>query len=1058
MTHAAHAQSLRLRLFLEGIEIPVIAANVQTAPNSPSVCTIQIPPLPAGTKLLPRTCVHLFFLDLYRQSPAVSSTGLPGPDSSTRSPTAAERASSRQARGAEQDDALWAEAVDQQNDQWRLLFGGEVVGFTWTKNVAQRSLILQCEDWSNYWDYAYQADNTGIFGPGLKAVFSGAATNLFTDFLQSKGEVLTNILVSGRCNTFPALKGLAAGVVRLLEAIGGSYYVYPDGSGHPPRRRAGQNLFFSYNELRLHLTQLIGTFEDDPTSERILRRQGYSGMFSRALGGQGGQVSMRGAITAVTKIIFYEMYPQPCPKFRPGDFGETQGVRRLKIKNHPKFGDLVDGANQAATELKAMVAELDRFVSDGDFPAGNTMRDGSAQDQGTYRARLQSLAKSHVVKIQAIVRGLQRTRSKAGRTRGFPRPAIGAYSSAIRKAGEATTLVQQWVGSSFSNNRASAESRRQNLKQKYQQAADELNKIEDMESLQVSETARRPAQLYQQVFRPDVWFASPPRCNVLFPELYDNFSYQRMFLKEPTRFMLKTNDEFFGEDVLFDNFYFAPQAGTTGGNRGNLRTIMGRKELLDHERFTGILPVFEKMGEFNIFASKADQLRRGVKKIGLAQRSANFLYFRHRFNARRAQVSGKFNPYIAVGCPGLIIDKYVDRETLERHNELRRQQNVSEVEASEILGTNFLGNFTQVVHQISQNGPVGRTDITVTFPRQHDESIEFLGTVGDAQKVRRRVDGGDAVRSTPIAAISPPRVYSLGPNGGRIVSVQPATEDFQGKRLPVFASTRGRVNTRFKQTTVPVGVPVTANDEGENPDISELLGGNNVSGTFQAYFVTEEIPRYKVEEVLLPAEEYIRPGWYGDIWSNSQIGKVWQELFSTGSITDPVNITDQGRNSFSLRSEESQQAAAQQDDATDVGSPQLSAPAITDLQEGASISQAIEFLHLTYSYIRQANVDTDEFINAYTWRPIASMLDMFGTSDLEYDQNGESVIQGFEGFHSRAFGPYNNLFGLVDAEIEDVLGIKRGSVAATNVDVRGERRKKVEQYITSLLFSNALLG
>ena len=26
--------------------------------------------------------------------------------------------------------------------------------------------------------------------------------------------------------------------------------------------------------------------------------------------------------------------------------------------------------------------------------------------------------------------------------------------------------------------------------------------------------------------------------------------------------MLKTNEEFFGEDVLFDNFYFAPTAGT----------------------------------------------------------------------------------------------------------------------------------------------------------------------------------------------------------------------------------------------------------------------------------------------------------------------------------------------------------------------------------------------------------------------------------------------------------------------------------------------------------------
>jgi hypothetical protein len=1068
MPRTAHAQSLRLRLFLEGIEVPVIAANVQTAPNSPAVATIQVPPLASATKLHPRTCVHLFFLDLYKSSPAINDTGtgLP-PDDGVRPPNEAERAQSRQARGAEKDAALWAEAVDAQNDQWRLLFGGEVVGFTWTKNSSNRSVILQCEDWSNYWDYAFQAKNDGIFGPGVKAVFSGAATNLFTDFLSTEGEIITNIVSSGKCNTFPQLSGLAAGIIRLVEAISGSYYVYPSGNRQkPPKRRAGQNLFFSYNELRLHLTQCIGTVQNDPTSERIMRRSGYNGMFQRTIGGQGGQVSIRKAMTALSKIIFYEMFPQPCPKYNPGNYGEVSGTRRVKMKDHPTLSRFATAANDAIYSLDSLAADLDTFGADDTFPAAtepgrvgdNFFGDGApAGNLNSFQARLRRLADNQVRELGNMYRLLQRTRAQM---RNVPQAAVGSMSVAVQKVGRAqqkASALRFGGGGSdfFGGSSPSSDQKIVALRDLYNEISAELQKVADTETLIGVGPDRKPAQLYQQVFRPDIWFGAPPRCNVLFPELYHTFSYQRAFLREPTRFMLKTNDEFFGESVLFDRYFYAPQAQTVKGNRFNMRSIIGR-ELLNHERFTGILPIFEKQGEFNIFSSQAEP-REGIKLVGLAQRSANFLYFRHRFNSRKATCVGKFNPYLAVGCPGLIIDKHVDQATIARHNELRRQQDVPEIEASQILGTNFLGNFQQVVHQISNPQPLGETNITLTFPRQPDESVEFLGSVPNDARVRKRIDGADAVKSTYVAAIDPPQLFSLGPNRGRITNVQLVTDQYLGKELETFYS-GARRSSEFRPAKVPIGEPITAGDVGNNPTVSTLLGGDDVTGVFQAYLVTEEIPRYKLEEVLLPPEEYIRPGWYGALWTNAQIGKVWQDLFSTGAITDAATITDRGRNAASLRSEAAQQAAEEQKDAENVDDPANTAPALLDLEEGATIQQAIEFLQLTYSYIRQAGLDTDEFIGAYTWRPIASMLDMFGTSDLTYDADGLNIVQGFEGFHSRAFGPYEDLFGLVDADIEDVLGVKRGDTAAHNVDVRKARRERVEQYVTALLFGNALLG
>ena len=232
--HVSFAHRIKLRLFLEGIECPVIAAVVQCAPNGPAVCSIQVPPLLEGTRLLPRTLVHLFFLDHYAvANPMVTESKVAmvaqgsGQGDQLISPTAAEVSNTAdsqqtvtQIRATACGDALktW------DNHRYKLLFGGEIVGFTWTKSPMNRSLIFQCEDWSNYWDYAYQWSNTDIFGPGMKAVFSGGATNLFTDFLTDSGNMLVAIILQGKSQTYPKMRGLAAGIMAMVEAIGGSYY------------------------------------------------------------------------------------------------------------------------------------------------------------------------------------------------------------------------------------------------------------------------------------------------------------------------------------------------------------------------------------------------------------------------------------------------------------------------------------------------------------------------------------------------------------------------------------------------------------------------------------------------------------------------------------------------------------------------------------------------------------------------------------------------------------------------------------------------------------------
>lgn len=1044
---AAHGQRLRLRLFLEGVEIPVISANIQSAPNSPTMASIQIPPLPEGTRLLPRTLVHLFFFDDFEAklpfvTPATKASSTP-----SKSPTEYQRDQDRQAGPSDKqfndtiDNIAGGSTAQSSPDQstitqYKLLFGGEVIGFVWNKDQAHRALVLQCQDWSNYWDHAYQFTNTGIFGPGRQALFSGGASNLFTDFLSSNSSVVVQIVSSGRCNSFPQLGGLAAGIIRLMEAIGGIYY--PNPKSKDKKAIAGQNTFFSLAELRLHVTHMVAAFEKDPTSRTLLRRNGWLGLFSRQLGGLGNQVSIRKAINALSGVIFHETYGQPCPYYVPGLDNSVDGQRRIKLKDSPEFNFVASGAEQLEESAKTMLTAL-------------------GVDQSTVESAGGTEAYKDKIALQiSLIKKFCDQLSSNSATSKAPTSVSSSLSLASHNLAQVVTGLQDWRPGAPAGDKQAATG-------PLQKAVDLLNKVANLTVNATPKGLSKPARLNQHILRPDIWFGAPPRSNVLFPDHYESLNYQRMFLEEPTRLLLKTNDEFFGEDFLFDKLYFAPQTGSIQKDKARMRDLM-KGDLLDHELFTGVLPVFEKSGEFNIFAARSGTQEPAEKgqtnKSGFAQRSANFLYFKYRFAARQMRVCGRFNPYIACGFPGLVIDKYADLSTLNQYNEQRIKQDLPPQRISEALGTNFLGNFTETSHMVSQQEARGRTEITCSYPRQPEESVEFLGAVEKVQTIRTKT--AEVTRSTDVAALNPPKLYSLGPNGGRITNVLDVTDSyFAGsvyatstpktpKTLPLFSSKTVQQG-RIHMPLVPVGVITTAT-ELSSPDVADSVGSATREVMFRAFRIDESVPQYKRQMATPPAEELIRPGWYGDCWKPSRIGEAYNDFFGIGAITDKQVVTGIV-DGASTQDEKAQQVTDAASNPAGVDSP-----AFLTLDEGSSIQDAVDFLTTTYSYIKQNNLSVEDFIRSYVWRPIASMVDIFGTTDLEFSTDGEVVLSGIEGFHSRAFGPYDNLFGLVSPEIESVLGIKRGSPGAARADTRRRKLEAVQQYSAALAFSRGLLG
>ena len=1045
-------------MFLEGVEVPIVGIQTQCLPNSPVMASIQTVPIPEGTRLLPRTLVHVFFLDPYiEEAPFIASKTASTNTTNQGAPTAYQKAlQDVSGSNTTQGDANRTDAAEDIT-QYKLLFGGELLGFEWTKDQAQRALVLQCSDWSNYWDYAYQWNNTDLFGPGIKAMFSGGSTNLFTDFLSSPSEVITNILRTPSI-AFPKLKGLAGGIIHLLEGIGGSYYY--------DKKISGTNTFFMTAELRLHITQMIVAVENDPTASTLLATQGYGGLFNRLLGGLGGQTSMRQCINALQGVIFHETFAQPCPKYIPGTDGTISGQVTKRLDQDSRTVFIARNATAIASELKDIVLQLhvgENRPDDALFTQSKGVQASLKSDIVSRLRKQQSLLKSTIMQLSSV------------------HPAVPSAGSLLNGAavsiGAAATKAASWTPTNGDSIKR--------VEDPITQAIDKLTRVASLTVTQTASKNRMPARLAQQILRPDVWFSAPPRCNVIFPEHYSRLQYRRSFMDEPTRLLLKTNDEFFGEDELFDRFYFAPKTTSAKKAKADLSTLLAN-DLLAHEIFTGILPVFEKMGELNIFAARGGVVKDRVPQVGLAQRSANFLYFKYRFAARQMVVTGRFNPYVAIGFPGLIIDKYVNIETLKLYNSLIAKTGQPTRDINKLLGTSFLGNFTQATITVNQSQ--GSMDIVAAYPRQPEESVEFLGATDLSEvTINKRFDE-DVNRTTDIASVGAPTVQSMGPNLGIITSVQEVTQLYLGdasantsvdgtSTKPVLLfSIKSSLQPRPASSRVTAQVPVGREVDARLLDRTALVAlGVLNSATFvgssdafykqpapitiRVYRVQEQVPRFQQQVVDLPAEEYIRPGWYGDIWHPANIGKAYDLFFSTGSITDPSTITDSTQaGTFSGTSNGQEQAMTEGQMSNDPNDPGADAPLVYQLKMGATIEQAVAFLLATYSHIKSAGLDTEEFIRAYTWRPIATMVDMFGTGDLQLSTDGSTVVQGIEGFHSRAFGPFQDLFGLVTPEIENITGIKRGTNSAQKTDTRKQKQDAVRDFVAGLGLGRGIVG
>lgn len=131
---------VKLKLFVEGVEIDCVAAVVVSSVNALSSATIQVPYTDALLGLEARSLIHLFFED---------------------------------------------------EGELRLLFTGEVVGSSYSKTPSGRVGVLQCADFSTYWDAAkqYYAREDALFPSEMSkvAAFMGTDKVSYLPIIESPG-------------------------------------------------------------------------------------------------------------------------------------------------------------------------------------------------------------------------------------------------------------------------------------------------------------------------------------------------------------------------------------------------------------------------------------------------------------------------------------------------------------------------------------------------------------------------------------------------------------------------------------------------------------------------------------------------------------------------------------------------------------------------------------------------------------------------------------------------------------------------------------------------------
>jgi hypothetical protein len=1095
---------LGLRLFLEGVEVPVISAQVNVQPDTPATASIQVIPTDMAMHLLPRTLVHLFFLADEGELPETAPT----------------RISAGTSQGADLN------RFDANDAQYKLMFVGEVVGFNYGKNPSQRQIVLQCMDLSSYWDSCYQwfADYS-VGGGGLTDTsqnFIGAGTSLFDSVSGGHQWVIGEILSSKpRTKAYKDAKGLLGGLIHLLEAIGGV---------GGKRGFNGVNDFFTIAELRYNLLGMLGAIEEDDTSVRIYNNKAFFSWLRNGMTSMGTLLSFRDIVNHVNRYIYHHIYPNPCALYRKGDDRIATFQVPKEIITDTALGKKIwEDIKKVRTSLSAAFGSLvdaePRALGVGEVGTGNVP---NPQLTLSHLIQASNLTQEVVFNLASVdTDDKDEVRNVMGEVDEIIFAAIDLYKERGLYGGTELTQVRDmnnFAGQLYTFTKSAIDLITDRiLSPRARGTKSEFKEIQGTEG----------ARLYNQLFLPEAYFVAPPRCNVIFPDQYYQFSFSRNFLREVSRLSMGAGLGMFTGGrrgaKLFTQSYYAPVIRDMKGRHIFTTSSRGSRILLPHEIHSGIIPKFEWTSGAQRWAKLAKKAGRDRStRIGYMQRVASFQFYLHRWSARTMSLTGVFNPYLVLGLPALVMDRSLPNpETVAAREQVLGRK---------WMPMQYLGKIMGYSHSVHQGG--GETTVQFTHCRTHrgvdDEflstlSVENRGTRKDKKDVYIEVLQLLSTSNTTVKDRDAKRALvkqylegklSMGKrvkgirkyNGWKVEDIDAPSSSSSQIQLTASQAAELGVDpqdevvlqrTPLQELVVGATTPVLPR---EGDQYIERLFNRTVKVLRVPKKITVRLVRYvKVGEPKtqnLSIEQLLTPGWYSNIWTNDKISeKVYRPLLNTDAITDNISLAGSEQDEFFRRSTRDAAVVAGEgisgDNQEETYTFKTGTAGTNNLAELAvvpgSIEEAADALAIIYSLIRLRGGDVHDFIRSYTQRDIANLQDILGTYGLEFGDDGDVVVDPdteapVEGFHSRAYGDYNadvrlttrEGLDLKDSTIQagkDALkalfpgvatgeSVIRGKIINKNhktairpeLDPRGRARARVMAYVSELELSRGLMG
>lgn len=161
------------------------------------------------------------------------------------------------------------------------------------------------------------------------------------------------------------------------------------------------------------------------------------------------------------------------------------------------------------------------------------------------------------------------------------------------------------------------------------------------------------------VMMPNLYAALPPRCNVVFPDQSTSITFNRDFMAEPTRIMMRTTpvweNKLGGESEVAKTVY--PTYITPAILGKNIRASIENREFYE-TRFTeeeiekGIIPEIRELPYAEMLSMRPEGA--DIRQYMTGQ--LNYLYQLERHAGRTLSVTMEINPWLACNFPCVVLD------------------------------------------------------------------------------------------------------------------------------------------------------------------------------------------------------------------------------------------------------------------------------------------------------------------------------------------------------------------------------------------------------------------